>query len=525
MINIAHLNVCEVRYLMKKSTRNIIIIVAAVIAAIGIVLAIVLPITLRNTNKLYTVTFDSNGGTAVESITNVERNSTISEPAAPTKDGYEFAGWFADAKLSKKWTFATDKVKGDITLYAKWDYNATNDLEMILNQTSNTYTVAGMGNATDVSDLVIPSTHKELPVAAIAVGAFENVKSITSVFIPQSVTSVKDNAFRNCENLVSATFAGESALGERLFENCQKLERVTLPDNLTEIKPMTFYLCAKLVDVELPSSVTVIGQEAFYGCAKLPTVTLPSQLITLGDKAFAGCESITAVNLPVSVRSLGENVFAGCVRIDTLSVDAHNTYFYSEGNCIVSVTADENGQAVHTVVVGCKSSRIPTSRVTAIGDGAFYACRALTSITIPSNITSIGDHAFASCAGLTAIAIPASVVSIGVGAFTGCEYLETVIFGSNEIPSKLQSIGQEAFSHCNMLNGFVIPASVTFIGAGAFYTYQLRGITISYQGTTEQFDLITIGTVGAGEDNPYTKSIIIRCVASNANTTPIYGLA
>ena len=68
---------------------------------------------------IFTVTFDSQGGSAIAAIT-VANNSTISAPAAPTRKGYTFGGWYKDADCKNAWNFATDRVTGNITLYAKW---------------------------------------------------------------------------------------------------------------------------------------------------------------------------------------------------------------------------------------------------------------------------------------------------------------------------------------------------------------------------------------------------------------------
>lgn len=516
---------------MKKTTRNIIIIVAAVVAAIGIVLAIVLPITLRHSDELYTVTFNSNGGTDVESITNVKRNSTITEPEAPTRDGYAFKGWFRDTKLTKEWKFDTDTVTGNITLYAKWEYNATSGLSMLPNGES--YTITGLGSATDVTDVVIPSIFNNLPVTTIAVDAFANVSTITSVYVPASVTAVKDRAFINCSNLQWVTIAGKAELGERLFAECSKLERVTLPDNLTEIKHMTFESCVNLVDVNIPSSVKTIGNRAFYECKKLPSFDFPSELTTIGEQAFSSCESLTEVKLPATIKNLGQrkedgqivkreqNVFTGCVNLETLTVESSNTAsYYSQGNCIISIGTDESGNTVRTLVAGCKTSVIPNN-VTVIGESAFQGCRELTNANvITSGVTTINDSAFYGCNGLERIVIPASVTSIGNYAFTECSRLEVVIFGTQSGSSGLQTIGREAFSCCNF-SGFNIPKSVTFIGAGAFYDNPIS--TLTYLGAEADFGKVVIGSVPTGEVN-YYNGIINISFSDNTGGRTISGL-
>ena len=115
---------------------------------------------------------------------------------------------------------------------------------------------------------------------------------------------------------------------------------------------------------------------------------------------------------------------------------------------------------------GCRylSEIVIPSSVTSIGDSAFSLCSSLSEIVIPFSVTSIGDRAFDTCSSLLEIVIPPSVTSIGDYAFLGCRSLSEIV-----IPSCVTSIGDGAFSFCNSLSEIVIPSSVTSIGDGAFY--------------------------------------------------------
>ena len=94
---------------------------------------------------------------------------------------------------------------------------------------------------------------------------------------------------------------------------------------------------------------------------------------------------------------------------------------------------------------------------------AFFCCRSLSDIVIPSSVTSIGNRAFLSCLSLSKIVIPSSVTSIGDSAFLWCRSLSDII-----IPSSVTSIGVSAFRCCDSLSKIVISSSVTSIGKGAF---------------------------------------------------------
>ena len=98
-----------------------------------------------------------------------------------------------------------------------------------------------------------------------------------------------------------------------------------------------------------------------------------------------------------------------------------------------------------------------------ICNGAFYFCRSLSKIVIPSSVTSIGEWAFSNCGSLSTIVIPSSVTSIGHNVFQGCSSLSEIV-----IPDSVTSIGNSAFSGCSSLSKIVIPTSVTSIGHWTF---------------------------------------------------------
>lgn len=133
---------------------------------------------------------------------------------------------------------------------------------------------------------------------------------------------------------------------------------------------------------------------------------------------------------------------------------------------------DENGVLV--AYRGAGGNVVIPDGVTGIGDGAFYKCESLKSITIPNGVTSIGQEAFAECHGLKRTSIPNSVTSIGEKAFYYCESLTNAT-----IPKGVTSIGLGTFSLCASLESITIPNGVTSLGEEAFYGCDsLTSITI-----------------------------------------------
>ena len=145
------------------------------------------------------------------------------------------------------------------------------DFKFILNNTA-VIVICYNGTAADVT---IPSRYQGKPVTAIDHAAFHD-SAVTSVTIPDSVTSIPDDAFSHCSQLTnisipnSVTFIGFSA-----FNSCTSLKSITLPSSLSTIQSYAFYNCGNLKTIRIPVSVTSIGNCAFADCPSLMTVTYP----------------------------------------------------------------------------------------------------------------------------------------------------------------------------------------------------------------------------------------------------------
>ena len=345
------------------------------------------------------------------------------------------------------------------------------------------------------------------------------MNKLTSIIIPNSVTSIGGNAFSNCSNLMKVTInsnaivsksysfnnnigtifgaqvseyiigEGVTSIGDYAFENCRSLTSITIPNSVTSIGDYAFRGCIGLTSITIPNSVTSIGGSVFYGCSSLTSVTIPNSVTSIEDSAFKGCIGLTSITIPNSVTSIGDQVFCNCTGLTSVAIPNSVTSigFLAFSGCtsLSSVTIPNSvtsigGSAFH----GCtslSSVTIPNS-VTSIGSSAFRDCSNLTSVTIPNSVISIGSYAFSGCAGLTSITIPNSVTSIGGNAFSGCTSLSSVTWNAKNCNScslgsqvesfvfgnEVEVIPNDICSEMNKLTSIIIPNSVTSIGNSAF---------------------------------------------------------
>lgn len=292
--------------------------------------------------------------------------------------------------------------------------------------------------------VTVPEEVKGYKVVEIQPNSFVGSYYITSVSLPNTLTSIGSYAFNGCTSLTA----------------------ITLPGSLTAIGSYAFYYCTSLTDMTLPASLTTIGGSAFSGCSKLHWKELPTNLVSIGADAFSGCtiDSVSVregmelsgrpfANCTINIISVHTKVFQdwfqnntsikkvyigkevetigssfrynhslkGCSGIEIIKVDTANVKYDSREDCNAIIIT-----ATNMLDRGCNTSTIPKT-VTSINRSAFEGCTGLTSIELPASLTSIDVYAFNGCTGLTSIELPASLKSIESSAFSNCTNIQNVV--------------------------------------------------------------------------------------------------
>ena len=281
----------------------------------------------------------------------------------------------------------------------------------------------GCSNLTSIS---IPASVKEIDRCA-----FSKCSSLTSISIPPSVTEIGKFAFSACSNLTSISIPlSVTKIGDCALEGCYSLTSIIVSkDNKVYdsredcnaiIHTDSNTLICGCKNTVIPSSVTDIDSNAFSECSNLTSISIPPSITEIGRGAFYGCSRLTSIFIPSSVEGMGYHAFSACSSLTNIVVSKENKIYDSREDCNAIIHSDSN-----TLICGCKNTIIPPS-VTEIGEGAFFGCSSLTSISIPPSVTEIGHSAFFGCSNLASISIPSSVTEIGHSAFSGCSNLTSI---------------------------------------------------------------------------------------------------
>ncbi len=368
--------------------------------------------------------------------------------------------------------------------------------------------------------------------------------NVTSVIIPEGVTSIEDYAFGDCSSLTSVTIPNSvTSIGEKAFYNTPWYNNqpdgvvyagkvlykykgdmpantsIVIEEGTVSIAPRAFYECSSLTSITIPNSVTSIGFSAFSGCSSLTSVTIGNSVTSIGDDAFSGCTSLESITIPNSVTSIGGGAFSNCSSFTSIAIPCNvtsvdKTIFYGctslasvVWNAKTSIDYNEFSDTdyYYERISPFHSSK-STLKSIIFGDSVEYIpeyiCAYLDSlkyVTIGNSVTSIGKNAFEGCNSFTKTNYTGDVASwcnIKFGNFSANPMRYSHNFYINDqgikdlvIPNSVDSIHDCAFYGCSSLTSISIPNSVTSIGDGAFSRCSsLTSITIPNSVTSIEYD-------------------------------------
>ena len=347
--------------------------------------------------------------------------------------------------------------------------------------------------------------------------AFPYESKLTSITIPDTVVSIGEDAFKNCKKLTSVyisdvakwsviDFTNQAAnplsIAGSLYLDDVLLTSLVIPDGLTTIKKYAFAGCKSLTSVTVPDSISSFEHWAFHGCDNLKAVyiddirhwcsistpttfsnplslakklylngslvtdlVIPDGVTSIGAYAFYGCEDLTSVSIPDSVIWFGDSIFRQCTN---LKYTEHNNALYlgNENNPYLLLA-----KAKTTAITSCDIH--PETKW--IQSYAFYNCTKLASISIREGVLGIGSNAF-SLSGLERLVIADSVTTLGEEVFSSSHNLEEIVIGKG-----ITTIGADLFLSCPRLK------RIKYRGTqeqweSIFGTYSYINLTYNYSG-------------------------------------------
>ena len=440
-----------------------------------------------NLFEKYTVTFVTNGGSEAPEAQTIREGQKVTKPDDPTKANYFFQGWYTQE--GNKWNFEKDVVSGSITLYARWaQFEVTNGV---------------LTGCTASGDVIVPSYFNDQMITEIGEGVFEDNDDISSITLPNTVSSIGANAF-----------AGSS------------IEEVYLPEGLLTIGENAFKNCSSLTSVVIPNSVRTIGANAFDGATALKYVVFSTTNVRrindleIANNAFKGCEALTSLNLPNRVKTVGEGAFSGCTNLETLTVpfvggseDANQTLGYLFNSSVPA--------SLKTLVVTGNA---------AIGANAFDGCTGIENLYFKGMPESFAKNALGSCSSLKTLEVPylsASKDDAVTGSYLGYLFgADTYADNSANVPASLKTVvvtgtngvNEYAFYGCSNIQNIAIENSASvgdhaFEGCGA-----LESLKLNTTYSTNFYKLF--GAADENETDTYVPHSLKNVELLNATSVP-----
>jgi len=405
--------------------------------------------------------------------------------------------------------------------------------------TATTILEDSMSGLNDLVQVYIPSS-----VTKIKNGAFSGCGNLKTLIVGVNTKSIGNSAFENCgiENIDWGCCGSKSlTLGNSAFENCGGLKDLNIEDCIKSCGSNCFADCTSLSSVTFGSGITNLSSNMFANCTSLLDVTFPSNIKSIGVQSFSG-SGLMSVTIPETITNLGNGVFLNCTNLKSAEIIGDGITLGASlfENCqnLTNVTIGEGVTSVGIIPYSTDSER-----------GPFLNCTRLKSIDIPDNVKFIGANVFNNCTALSSVTIGSGVTasnSVHPSSFNNTFIKNITINGEGALYGQLSGktslekltigdaptkIGNDAFKDCDGLTSVTIGNGVISIGSSAFQscdslTKVIIGngvVTIGEEAFRTNHSLTSIGGKGSGAsvEIPSNVRIIGRNAFTNCSFTDV----
>ena len=385
-------------------------------------------------------------------------------------------------------------------------------------------------------------------VTSIGGGAFEGCVSLRSVTIGNSVTNIEANAFTGCSSLSAVYFQGNAPSadptafandGATIYYLPEATGWGTTFDNLPAFLWFPPYICQPGNDM-----ITIHGYTGFGGALTIPSTIIGLPVTSIGNNAFQSVSSLANVTIPDSVTNIGANAFASCGNLTGVYFQSNapscDSSAFSGDNAIVyylpgttgwgtmfgslpalllvppyACTPGNDSITINEYTGSDSALTIPSTinglAVTSIGSNAFYQCSSLTNITVPGSVTNIGANAFAGCSNLTAVYFQGNAPSGDSSVFSGDNAIAYYLPGTTGWSTTFGGLPAFLLAPpyvCTPVNGTITINMYTGSGGAIIIPNTISGLPVTSIGTNAFYGCLTLTSVTIGTN--------ITSIGSNA---------
>lgn len=279
---------------------------------------------------------------------------------------------------------------------------------------------------------------------------------LKSVVIPNTVTKIGSNAFRDCDSLTSVVIPKSvTSIGPFAFKNTPFMENLQKENPLVVINGILVDASTcKETKVTIPQGVTSIGENAFMECKTINSISIPKSVTHIESKAFLNCKNLDSVEIPSSVTSIDLSAFKNTrflknlqeqnplVVVNGILIDA--TTYKEEKLVIPEGVARISHSAIKSAISDCRiTSIVIPSSMKIIESNTFNDLYYLQSVTVQEGVRKIEPNAFANCRNLVHVEIKGTETVIDKNAFWGSSSIWNVV-----IPKKNVSFAEMLKQSC-----------------------------------------------------------------------------